>query len=122
MKKVKAWFVRNKDELLVAWGTLGTFVSLLLIVFTIALVAMTEDLTEVATEQKKELSANEAIMETLTYERNYYAILADDLMQTYEDTVPKQQYIQDIEYLESVILELRTQCELHCETYNNKEN
>ena len=36
------------------------------------------------------------------------------LKQTYEDVIPKQQYIDDIEYLESVILELRTQCEQEC--------
>ena len=121
MQKIKDWFIRHKDDLLIAWGTLGTMVSLLLIVFTIALVAMTEDLVGVVETKNQELSKKEGIIDTLTYERNYYYYLVDELNQTYEDVVPKGQYIQDIEYLESVILELRTQCELEldkkCECY-----
>lgn len=118
MKKVKNWFVKNKDELLVAWGTMGTLISLLLILVTITMMAISEDLVEVVNTRNKEIAEKEAEIETLTYERNYYYYLTDELEQTYEDVIPKGQYIQDIEYLESVILELREQCE----TYNNKEN
>lgn len=122
MEKVKAWFERNKDDILVAWGTAGTFTTILLIVFCIVTMAISEDLVGVVNTKDKEIAKKDTIIETLEYERNYYYYLADELQQTYEEVVPKGQYIQDIEYLESVILELRYQCELQCGTYNNKEN
>ena len=56
-------------------------------------------------------NAAQTQMQKLTIERNIEAAKVDSILQTYEDTVPKQQYIDDIEYLESVILELRTQYE-----------
>ena len=104
MTKVKDWFVRNKFEIVL--GSLGLFiiVSLLSILFNVMLV---------------QTKNNE--IEELTYERNYYYGMYDSIQQTYEEVVPKQQYIQDVEYLESVILELRTLCEgecKKCETYN----
>ena len=50
-------------------------------------------------------------IEELTRQKLIAEMKFDELKQTYEDVIPKQQYIDDIEYLESVILELRTQCE-----------
>lgn len=122
MKKVKDWFIRNKDELLVAWGTITTFTTIILLVFSIMMAAISNDLVGVVQTKEKELvEANEQIG-IWQFQANYYSTLADDVIQTYEDSVPKQQYIQDVEYLESVIMELRYQCELQCGTYNNKEN
>lgn len=111
MKKVRAWFEENKMELILAWASLTTIACILLGVLVLLTTGMTNELTTIANNQKKEIA-------NLTHERNYYYYISDELKQTYEDVVPKGQYIQDIEYLESVILELRTQCE----TYNNKEN
>lgn len=105
MRKVKEWFIKYKEDILFVWGTAASFIALLLVLFVIALVGMTEDLVGVVETKNKEI-------EVLAHERNYYFYLADDLQQTYEDVVPKQQYIQDIEFLESVILELRGQCEI----------
>lgn len=112
MGKIKDWFIKYKEELLFTWGTIGTMVSIFLIVFVMVLVAITEDLTKVVHTKDQKLSDKEGIIDTLTYERNYYYYLVDELQQTYEDVVPKGQYIQDVEYLESVILELRGQCEI----------
>ena len=111
MKKVKAWFEENKMELMFAWASLATIVCIILGILVLLTVSMTNELTTIANDQKKEIA-------NLTHERNYYYYISDELKQTYEETVPLGQYVQDIEYLESVILELRTQCE----TYNNKEN
>lgn len=115
MKKIKQWLKDNKEDILVAWGTLATAIATILVGFCIIMVSITNDLV-------KKVQIQEGTMKELQFEAVYYNTLADELAQTYEDVVPKQQYIQDIEYLESVILELRTQCELECGTYNNKEN
>lgn len=114
MAKVKDWFVRNKFEIVL--GSLVVTVMLLVLsgLFIAMLVPMTEDLTNVVQTKNNEI-------EELIYERNYYYGMYDSIQQTYEEVVPKQQYIQDVEYLESVILELRTLCEgecKKCETYN----
>ena len=112
--KVKDWFVRNKFEIVLGSLVLSIMVSLLSIVFNVMLMAISEDLTNVVQTKNNEI-------EELTYERNYYYGMCDSIQRTYEEVVPKQQYIQDVEYLESVILELRTQCEAECkkyETYN----
>lgn len=115
MKRIKQWFIDNKEELLVAWGTLATAIAMILVGFCIIMVSITNDLV-------KKVQILEANEKELQFDVVYYSTLADELAQTYEDVIPKQQYIQDIEYLESVILELRYQCELECGTYNNKEN
>lgn len=114
MAKVKDWFVRNKFEIVLGSLVLFIIVSLLSILFNVMLMAISEDLTNVVQTKNNEI-------EELTYERNYYYSMYDSIQQTYEEVVPKQQYIQDVEYLESVILELRTLCEgecKKCETYN----
>jgi len=114
MAKVKDWFVRNKFEIVLGSFILAVMLLLLASLFIAMLVPMTEDLTNVVQTKNNEI-------EELTYERNYYYGMYDSIQQTYEEVVPKQQYIQDVEYLESVILELRTLCEgecKKCETYN----
>lgn len=114
MAKVKDWFVENKFEIVLGALVIFIMVSLLSIVFNAILMSMSNDLVEVVETKNAEI-------EDLIYERNYYYGAYDSIIQAYEDVVPKQQYIQDIEYLESVILELRTQCEEECnkcETYN----
>lgn len=108
-KKVLDWLKRNKDDLLIAWGTLATGLAVIFLVMCLLFMAISNDLVgriEMEVTEKEELRISN---EYLKKNRDYYKILVDDLKQTYEDVVPKQQYIDDIEYLESVIRELRGQ-------------
>ena len=110
-KKVKDWFVENKEELLFGWASCMTLLVMLLGVLIIIGVSVTNDLVariEMEVTEKEELKDD---IETLKYQKAYYYNLYDSIIQDYEDVIPKQQYIDDIEYLESVILELRYQCE-----------
>ncbi|MGM9543510.1 MAG: hypothetical protein ACI3T9_00855 [Romboutsia timonensis] len=104
MKKVQNWLKENKNELMFGGFILVFLLLIFSIIFNVILIAVSDDLVGV-------VETKEAEIQELTQERNYYYYLYDDIMQTYEETVPKQQYIDDIEYLESVILELRYQCE-----------
>ena len=108
---MKKWVKDHKEDLLIIWGLVGTVCAIILLIYSIAVSAMASDLTNVVAKKNKEI-------EQLTIERNNYHYAYDQLQQTYEDVVPKAQYIQDIEYLELVILELRDKCE----SYNNKDN
>lgn len=111
MKKVLNWLEENKNELMFGWSLLVTGIAVLGIFCSLLFMTIADDLAEV-------VEIKEAEKYQLEQERNYYYYLYNDVIQTYEDSIPKQQYIDDIEYLESVILELRDQHE----TYNNKEN
>lgn len=110
MKKVLKWLEERKDELL--YGGIALLVSLLAlsIVYNVIFTAISNDLVD-----RIEKEVNEK--QVLQQERNYYYGLYDSVIQSYEDAIPKQQYIDDIEYLESVIRELRESCQN--DTYNN---
>lgn len=108
-RKVLNWLKRNKDELLVGWGILATGLAAVSFTISIVFMAISDDLVkrvEMEVTEKEELKTTNKY---LKMNRDYYMYLADELQQTYEDVVPKQQYIDDIEYLESVIRELRGQ-------------
>lgn len=108
-RKVLDWLKRNKDELLVGWGILATGLVAMFFTISIVFIAISDDLVkriEMEVTEKEELLISN---DYLKKNRDYYMYLADELQQTYEDVVPKQQYIDDIEYLESVIRELRGQ-------------
>lgn len=108
MKKVLKWLKENKEEIVEAIA-IGLFLLVLgLMLFIAILVAMTDDLVD-----RVEKEVNEK--QVLQQERNYYYGLYDSVIQSYEDAIPKQQYIDDIEYLESVILQLRQACGEECE-------
>ena len=108
MKKVLKWLEERKDELL--FGGIIVLVSLLVlsIAGNIVFIGISNDLVD-----RVEKEVNEK--EVLQQERNYYYGLYDSVIQSYEDAIPKQQYIDDIEYLESVILQLRQACGEECE-------
>lgn len=109
MKKVLDWLKENKEEIVEATA-IGLFLLVLgLMLFIVILVAMTDDLVDVVEKQ--------AQLDQVTMERNRLYSVNDSIIQTYEDAIPKQQYIDDIEYLESVIRELRESCQN--DTYNN---
>jgi hypothetical protein len=110
MKKVLDWLKENKEEIVEA-SAIGLFLLVLgLMLFIVMLVAMTDDLVGVLEEKQVQL-------DQVTMERNRLYLVNDSIIQTYEDAIPKQQYIDDIEYLESVIRELRESCQN--DTYNN---
>lgn len=108
MKKVLKWLEERKDELL--FGGIIVLVSFLVlsIAGNIIFIGISNDLVD-----RVEKEVNEK--EVLQQERNYYYGLYDSIIQSYEDVIPKQQYIDDIEYLESVILQLRQACGEECE-------
>lgn len=108
MKKLKNWLERNKDELL--FGGITVLVSLLAlsIAGNIIFIGISNDLVD---RVQKEVNEKEVLKQ----ERNYYYGLYDSVIQSYEDAIPKQQYIDDIEYLESIILQLRQTCGKDCE-------
>ena len=108
MKKVLKWLEGKRDELL--FGGIIILVSLLVlsIAGNITFIGISNDLVD-----RVEKEVNEK--EVLQLERNYYYGLYDSVIQSYEDAIPKQQYIDDIEYLESVILQLRQACGEECE-------
>lgn len=108
MKKLKNWLERNKDELLFGGITLLVSLLLLSIAGNVIFIGISNDLVD-----RVEKEVNEK--EVLQQERNYYYGLYDSVIQSYEDAIPKQQYIDDIEYLESVILQLRQTCGKDCE-------
>lgn len=108
MKKLKNWLERNRDEIM--YGIIALLIALLImaICFSILFMGISDDLAE-------EVQIRNGEIEQLEYERNYYYGLYDSVVQSYEDAIPKQQYIDDIEYLESVILQLRQTCGKDCE-------
>ena len=110
MKKVLDWLKENKKEIVEAIA-IGLFLLVSgLVLFIVILVAMADDLVGVIEEKQAQL-------DQVTMERNRLYSINDSIVQTYEDAIPKQQYIDDIEYLESVIRELRESCQN--DTYNN---
>lgn len=108
MKKLKNWLERNRDELL--FGGIILLVSFLAlsIAGNIIFIGISNDLVDRVNKEVNE-------KEVLQQERNYYYGLYDSVIQSYEDAIPKQQYIDDIEYLESIILQLRQTCGKDCE-------
>lgn len=108
MKKVLKWLKEGKDELL--FGGIALLVGLLALSITYNVI-----FTTISNDLAKEVQIRNGEIEQLEYERNYYYGLYDSVIQSYEDAIPKQQYIDDIEYLESVILQLRQACGEECE-------
>ena len=108
MKKLKNWLERNRDEIMYGIIALLTALLIMAICFSILFMGISDDLVEEVQVRNREI-------EQLEYERNYYYGLYDSVVQSYEDAIPKQQYIDDIEYLESVILQLRQTCGKDCE-------
>lgn len=108
MKKVLKWLEERKDEIM--YGVIALLIALLImaICFSILFISISNDLVD---RVEKEVNTNKMLRQ----ERNYYYGLYDSVIQSYEDAIPKQQYIDDIEYLESVILQLRQACGEECE-------
>ena len=97
-KKIKNWLSSNKLEILEVYGMTITAVLAVITLWLILFAAMSNDLVEVVDDKNTEIE--ELTRQKLIIEMNFNEIM--------------QQYTNDIDYLESVILELRTQCEQEC--------
>lgn len=103
------WFKKNKEEILSVYSIVITCLILVIIAFMILFMGISEDLTNRVISQENEIKQLTVDLENMTYERNECYYQLDQTYQLYEDVVPLWQYVSDIEYLESVIRELRGQ-------------
>lgn len=97
-KKIKNWLSSNKLEILEVYSMTITALLVVVTLWLILFAAMSNDLVEVVDDKNTEIE--ELTRQKLIIEMNFNEIM--------------QQYTDDIDYLESVILELRTQCEQEC--------
>lgn len=116
--RVKDWCIEYKEDIKTGYIMLITGIVVIIGIFTYILMAMCNDLVGVIETKNNEIAAYEKEVEYLSIEKNKAELARDDIIQTYEDSIPKQQYLDDIEYLESVIYELRTQYEKECKSNN----
>lgn len=116
--RVKDWCIEYKEDIKTCYMMLVTVIVVITGLFTWALIAMCNDLVRVVETRNNEIEGYKEEIKYLTIEKNKAEAARDSIIQTYEDSIPKQQYLDDIEYLESVIYELRTQCEKECKTNN----
>ena len=103
------WFKRNKEEILSAYSIGITVLAIVFAMFMVLFMVMSNDLSSRIISQENEIIELNTTIENITYERNECAYQLDQTNQLYEDVVPLWQYVYDIEYLESVIRELRGQ-------------
>lgn len=116
--RVKDWCIEYKEDIKTYYIFAVTVIVVIIGIFTCALVAMCNDLVGVVETRNNEIEGYQEEINYLIIERNKAEAARDSIIQTYEDSIPKQQYIDDIEYLESVIYELRTQYEKECKSNN----
>ena len=107
--RVKDWCIEYKDDIKTCYMMIVTVLMIIIGIFTWAVIAMCNDLVGVVQTRNNEIQGYKEQINYLIIEKNKSEAAKDSIIQTYEDSIPKQQYIDDIEYLESVILELRTQ-------------
>lgn len=116
--RVKDWCIEYKEDIKTCYMFAITVIVIIIGIFTCALVAMCNDLVGVVETRNNEIEGYQEEINYLIIERNKAEAARDSIIQTYEDSIPKQQYLDDIEYLESVIYELRTQYEKECKSNN----
>ena len=116
--RVKDWCIKYKKEIKTCYIILVTVIAIFISLFTCILITMCNDLVDVIETKNNEIERYKEEIEYLTIKRNEAESERESIIQAYEDSIPKQQYINDIEYLESVILELKTQYKKECKTNN----
>ena len=116
--RVKDWCIEYKKDIKTCYMFAVTVIAIFICLFTCILITMCNDLVDVIETKNNEIKRYKEEIEYLTIKRNEAEAARDSIIQGYEDSIPKQQYINDIEYLESVILELKTQYEKECKTNN----
>ena len=116
--RVKDWCFEYKEDIKTCYTFAVTVILVIIGIFTCALVAMCNDLVGVVETRNNEIEGYQEEINYLIIERNKAEAARDSIIQTYEDSIPKQQYLDDIEYLESVIYELRNQYGKECKSNN----
>lgn len=116
--RVKDWCIEYKKEIKTCYIILVTIIVIIIGIFTYALLAICNDLVGVIETRNNEIEGYQEEINHLIIERNKAEAARDSIIQGYEDSIPKQQYLDDIKYLESVIYELRTQYEKECKSNN----
>lgn len=116
--RVKDWCIEYKDDIKICYMMLITGLVVIIGIFTWAVIVMCNDLVGVIETRNNEIAAYKQEINYLIIERNKSEAARDSIIQAYENSIPKQQYLDDIKYLESVILKLRTQCEKEYKTNN----
>ena len=116
--RVKDWCIEYKKEIKTCYIILVTVIAIFICLFTGILITMCNDLVDVIETKNNEIKRYKEEIEYLTIKRNEAESERESIIQGYEDSIPKQQYLDDIEYLESVIYELRTQYEKECKSNN----
>ena len=116
--RVKDWYIEYKEDIKTCYMFVITVIVVIIGLFTWILIAMCNDLVGVVETRNNEIEGYQEEINYLIIERNKAEAARDSIIQTYEDSIPKQQYLDDIEYLESVIYELRTQYEKECKSNN----
>lgn len=116
--RVKDWCIEYKKEIKTCYIILVTVIAIFICLFTCILITMCNDLVDVIETKNNEIKRYKEEIEYLTTKRNEAESERESIIQTYEDSIPKQQYLDDIKYLESVIYELRTEYEKECKTNN----
>ena len=122
MKKIfnraKDWCIEYKKDIKTCYMFAVTVIAIFICLFTCILITMCNDLVDVIETKNNEIKRYKEEIEYLTIKRNEAEAARDSIIQGYEDSIPKQQYLDDIKYLESVIYELRTQYEKECKSNN----
>lgn len=116
--RVKDWCIEYKDDIKTCYMFAITVIVIIIGILTCILVVICNDLVDVIETRNNEIKRYKEEIEYLTIKRNEAESERESIIQTYEDSIPKQQYINDIEYLESVIYELKTQYKKECKTNN----
>lgn len=98
--RIKGWFQEYKYDILGGYSIMVTCIAIVFVLISIMFMAISNDLADVVSMRNTEL-------EEVKAQRDYNYYRLDDMIQSHEDCIPKQQYIDDVEYLESVIRELR---------------
>lgn len=113
-KKIKNWLSLHELEVLEVYSMIITALLVLCALWAVLFTSISNDLVGVVDSRNTEIEEKNTAIENLTKQKNLAEMKFDEVMQQYEDVIPKQQYIDDIEFLESTIRELRTQCEQEC--------
>ena len=116
--RIKDWCIEYKKDIKTCYMFAVTVIAIFICLFTCILITMCNDLVDVIETKNNEIKGYKEEIEYLTIKRNEAEAARDSIIKGYEDSIPKQQYLDDIEYLESVIYELRTQYEKECKSNN----
>lgn len=112
MKKLKIFVGNHKQAILDCFIALLVCITLVTGLWAYTMTIIADDLRNVVEMQNTEI-------DELKRSNIFLKQKAEDIEQTYEESVPKLEYTTKIQYYESVIGELITQCEKECKKCGN---